>query len=156
MSATVYSKRIVLPAGELPQQPGAYYSVSIPAQGYAELRDFNVHHNKAGRLILTLEARRSREPLDYISRARALKEKLATGRVHSPWLLDNVKPDSPEALDYSMLPGYGEFVVIVGVSAYRVGNERMVFENRRPGDPEAVSRFTVKDKEYEVYIVKRP
>src|SRR5690606_21203766 len=110
---------------------------------------------KAGRLILTLEARRSREPLDYISRARALKEKLPTGATHSPWLLDGVKPDSPEALDYSVLPGSSEFVVIVGLSAYRVGNERMVFENRRPGDPEAISSFSVKDREYEVYIVNR-
>lgn len=150
-----YSKRIVLPAGDLPQQPGAYYSASIPAQGYADLREFNVFLNKAGRLILTLEARRSREPLDYIARARALKEPLATGRAHSPWLLDGVKPDSPEALDYSILPGYGEFVVVIGLSAYHVGGERLVFENRRPGDPEAASTLTVKDKEYEVYIVKR-
>lgn len=152
---TVYAKTIVLPAGALPEAPGQFYSVSIPAQGYSDLREFSVHRDKAGRLVLTLEARRSREPLDYISRARALKEKLADGVTHSPWLLDGVKPDSPEALDYSIFPGYGEFVVIVGLSAYELGGERLTVNNRRAGDPEPVSTFAVKDREYEVYIVKR-
>lgn len=152
---TRYTKTITLPADQLPQQPGAFYSASIPVQGYADLRDFDVRYTKTGRLELTLNARRSREPLDYISRARALKEKLPDRLSHSPWLLDGVKPDSDEALDYSILPNANEFIVIIGLSADRLGDGRISFENRRPGDPEAVSTFNVGDREYEVYIVDR-